>query len=260
MPDRLDLTLPDCFDGLLILGDVHGHVERFARLIALARKRKLFVVSLGDLVNRGPDSAGCLRLMRKAMIKGRGLFLRGNHEDKLYRTLSGDAALPCSSIARTIEELGKAPDGSRLRKWFLDHFDTSPFVITYENLLLTHGGYSPPMLEGPDEFSEATRTRALYGKLEEQHNSDSRPIRLYDWVEEIPRGNTVVMGHDPISSEQLLERRVDGERRLIHLDSGAGREGPLSALIVRRDGKIAKAIQLSPNRKTIRATGFERLS
>ena len=67
------------------------------------------------------------------------------------------------------------------------------------------------------------------------------------------------MGHDPISADCLLERRANGHRRLIHLDSGAGREGPLSALIVNRNGKIAKAIQLSPNRKCIKETKFERV-
>ena len=65
----------------LIVGDLHGHRATLeAALEALdfdpAGDR---VLSVGDLVDRGPDSIGCLRLLREPWFHP----VKGNHEDLL---------------------------------------------------------------------------------------------------------------------------------------------------------------------------------
>ena len=64
-----------------IVGDLHGcldllHAE-LARLQFEPAKDRLF--SVGDLADRGPDSMGCLRLLREPWFHA----VRGNHEDML---------------------------------------------------------------------------------------------------------------------------------------------------------------------------------
>jgi hypothetical protein len=78
------------FAGIRVIGDVHGNAKPFAQLIAEARSRNLFVVQLGDLVDRGSDSVGALRLAFDLIDRGDGLFLRSNHDDKLRRALIGN--------------------------------------------------------------------------------------------------------------------------------------------------------------------------
>jgi metallophosphoesterase superfamily enzyme len=51
------------------------------------------VVFLGDLVDRGPDSAGVLRLVMNMAAVGEALVLPGNHDDKLRRALLGHKVL-----------------------------------------------------------------------------------------------------------------------------------------------------------------------
>lgn len=64
-----------------IMGDLHGCLDlleaELARLGFDPAVDRLF--SVGDLVDRGPDSMGCLRLLREPWFHA----VRGNHEDML---------------------------------------------------------------------------------------------------------------------------------------------------------------------------------
>lgn len=67
---------------LLIVGDVHGQLDALRALLAEAgfdRARGDHVVFAGDMINKGPDSAGVVAL---AMEIGASA-VRGNHEDKV---------------------------------------------------------------------------------------------------------------------------------------------------------------------------------
>lgn len=79
------------------VGDIHGQLDLLDRLLNLidaddaargpASTRLIF---LGDLVDRGPDSAGVIRRLRElARIRDIGV-LRGNHEEVFLGVLAGD--------------------------------------------------------------------------------------------------------------------------------------------------------------------------
>ena len=64
-----------------VVGDLHGcldllHIE-LARVQFSPSQDRLF--SVGDLIDRGPDSMGCLRLLRESWF----FAVRGNHENML---------------------------------------------------------------------------------------------------------------------------------------------------------------------------------
>jgi hypothetical protein len=75
------------------IGDVHGCLEPLQRLEELigetaAREGSTpFIVSLGDLVDRGPDSAGVVAHFRRGAAEGTHAAILGNHEEMLLRTL-----------------------------------------------------------------------------------------------------------------------------------------------------------------------------
>lgn len=83
-------TLPD--GPLDIVGDVHGELDALLALLAVAGYDEQgrhpdgrHLVFLGDLVDRGPDSPGVVRLVRRLIDGGRASCILGNHELNLLR-------------------------------------------------------------------------------------------------------------------------------------------------------------------------------
>ncbi len=66
-----------------IIGDIHGCSSELQALIDLILKSDLEAdfYSVGDVVNKGPDSLSCLEILEKHQVT----VIRGNHEDWLVR-------------------------------------------------------------------------------------------------------------------------------------------------------------------------------
>ena len=102
MTCKLDLPLgPSCRDPTLeadlqarldnghrvyAIGDIHGHLATFR---ALLHRLKLGaedrVVCLGDMIDRGPDSAGVIKMIRN---DPRIVCIKGNHEHMAIRSIT----------------------------------------------------------------------------------------------------------------------------------------------------------------------------
>lgn len=90
-------TLPDG-QRVYAIGDIHGcHnllddlLIRIDRDNAARGTAQTQLVFLGDLIDRGPDSAGVVeRLMALAEQRGNVRYLLGNHEEIFLRALDGD--------------------------------------------------------------------------------------------------------------------------------------------------------------------------
>jgi len=77
------------------IGDVHGQAERLTQLydailadLAAAPVRRPTVLYLGDLIDRGPDSAGVLNHILHTQNRLPTVTLLGNHEAMLLDTLA----------------------------------------------------------------------------------------------------------------------------------------------------------------------------
>lgn len=78
------------------IGDVHGQLSLLTNLYAKIENDLYIhpiddyrIVFLGDYIDRGPDSAGCVELLIKLMAKNsKVICLKGNHEFKLLQFLS----------------------------------------------------------------------------------------------------------------------------------------------------------------------------
>ncbi|KAI1742068.1 Metallo-dependent phosphatase [Xylaria scruposa] len=76
--------LPTNTRRLMVIGDVHGHLKSLEALLRKAEfsaARGDTVIFAGDMVNKGPDSAGVIELAMKIGAFG----VRGNHEDRVLR-------------------------------------------------------------------------------------------------------------------------------------------------------------------------------
>jgi serine/threonine protein phosphatase 1 len=78
---------------LYAIGDIHGQAEKLRRLLDILVDEGLGpdddLVFLGDYVDRGPDSAGVMRMLLGIEASyPRSIFLRGNHEQMMIEARS----------------------------------------------------------------------------------------------------------------------------------------------------------------------------
>jgi len=237
--DRLALELPAWAEGVLVVGDVHGQAALFEAMIELARRERRLLVQLGDLVDRGPDNAAALRLMLRLLETGRGLFIRGNHDDKLFRTLKGNPTIVDSDLAVTLEQLDAATDGKTLAQGFAAAYRAAPYLVSLGRTVLVHGAMAPAMLRSRSLPSKL-KALALYGEATPDPVK-KKPLRSYRWLDAVPAHTTVVIGHHPISDAAILTRENARGGRVIHLDCGAGKGRGLGALRLDRSGQVTRA-------------------
>ena len=239
MADRLALALPGWARGVLVIGDVHGHPDLFGGLLRLAEDEHRFVVSLGDLVDRGTDNAATVRQMLGLLAARKGLFIRGNHDDKLFRTLKGNPTVVDSDLAVTVEQLDAAVDGKALEKGFFEAYRKAPYLVVLGDTVMVHGAFAPAMLKAKS-LPKRLRSLAIYGEATPDVTT-KKPFRTYRWLQSVPARTTVVIGHHPVSDETILVQRNAVGGRLIHLDCGAGKGRGMGALRLDRQGSVDSA-------------------
>lgn len=233
------LDLPDRFEGIRVVGDVHGEAGQFRAAIAGARERRLFVLQLGDLTDRGPDDAGALRLMLDLLDEGAGAFLLGNHDRRLLRALMGHAVKQGHGLEEALAALDAAPD---LVPRVVEAISAAPAWLTRPGVVFVHGALHPEMLvEDSPPLAYAARTPALsyalYGETSGRRLESGMPERLYGWVDRIPPGLTVFCGHDVLARDGRPHlRKGAAGGRAVFVDTGAGKQGHLSWIDVSRNG------------------------
>jgi bis(5'-nucleosyl)-tetraphosphatase (symmetrical) len=119
-----------------LIGDVQGCDAALAQLLAkidFSPSRDTLYL-LGDLVNRGPDSAGVLR--RVAALAGSARSLLGNHDLSLLAVAHG---LQAPHRNDTMDSVLLAPDREQMLDW-LRH---QRLAIRAHGWLMVHGGVLP---------------------------------------------------------------------------------------------------------------------
>lgn len=119
-----------------LIGDVQGCDAALARLleqIDFSPSRDTLYL-MGDLVNRGPDSAGVLR--RMMALEGSAHSLLGNHDLSLLAVAHG---LQAPHRNDTMDSVLLAPDRERLLDWLR----RQRMAIRAHGWLMVHGGVLP---------------------------------------------------------------------------------------------------------------------
>lgn len=119
-----------------LIGDIQGCDTALARLldkIAFSPSRDTLYV-LGDLVNRGPESAAVLRRLMGYGDAARCLL--GNHDLSLLALAHGKRAAHRND---TLDQVLQAPDRAAMLEW-LRH---RSMAIHTHDLLMVHGGVLP---------------------------------------------------------------------------------------------------------------------
>jgi protein phosphatase len=211
-----------------VVADVHGEPDLLREAIEGADD----IVLLGDLIDRGPDSAGSLRLALDLIESGRARLVRSNHDDKLWRALIGRPVKIGVTLSETLRQIESQTDASELKARFVTIFESAPFLIRIGRYVLGHGAIDPQVWDeafDPDP-SRGTRVQsmALYGEVDGSLKPDGKPMRFYRWIDAIPEGGMAIVGHDrrSMTAPPVFTGAAGG--RAMFLDTGAGRDGPLS--------------------------------
>lgn len=201
----------------LIVGDLHGCVDELRDLLSEVgfTEGADQLVSVGDLVNKGPDSRGVLQLVRA--LGGRAVL--GNHDDRV---------LGCARALASEQDLGGFSPRIRAVAEALDEDDVAwlaalPLTIELDafGVVVVHAGLLPfvPLGEQPRDLCLTMRSIRADGtgtkRLEEGE----------PWASRSPGPTHVVFGHDAIRGLQRWPHATG-------LDTGCVYGGQLSALIL----------------------------
>ena len=224
------------FEGIRVVGDVHGDAGAFHAAVDGAAAEKLFVIQLGDLTDGGSDGPDVLRRAFALRAEGRGLFMLGNHDHKLRRALEGASLrIEASGLGRTLEQIGASGDAESLRRRAVEEIGRAPAWLRIDQRLFVHGGFHPRMLHAPAPPDAGSRKpeglvpRALFGQVTSRMRDDGFPERLHDWVDRIPQGFTIYCGHEVRSTDGRPYMQLGaGGGAAVFMDTGAGKGGHLS--------------------------------
>ncbi|GAA2669395.1 MULTISPECIES: polynucleotide kinase-phosphatase [Actinosynnema] len=218
-----------------VIGDVHGCRAELEELLVklgyelvrdeLGRpvdalppegRRAVFV---GDLVDRGPDTPGVLRLVMGMVEAGHAFCVCGNHEQKLVRALRGHKVKVAHGLAESLEQLGEQDEEFRKAATrFCDRL-VAHYVLDGGDLVVSHAGL-PEHYHG--RASGRVRSFALYGDTTGETDEYGLPVR-YPWADDYRGKATVLYGHVPTP-------KVEWINNTMCLDTGAVFGGELTAL------------------------------
>jgi serine/threonine protein phosphatase 1 len=202
----------------IAIGDIQGCSQALAALLSAVRPEAPdTVVTLGDVIDRGPDSSCVVAQLIELAGHCRLVPLLGNHEELMLDALRDDACwerwLRCGGDT-ALRSYGCRPDTSRAgaiaripeaHRQFLGSF--LPYYETDTHLFL-HAGYEPelPLAEQP---GLVLRWRVTSAQTARPHCS----------------GRIAVVGHTPQRSGEVLNLGF-----LLAIDTNCVRGGWLTAL------------------------------
>lgn len=218
------------------IGDIHGRYDLMRNLLDRiighweASKKdftKVSLVFLGDVIDRGPDVADCLKLLLNLTNQPGVVFLRGNHEDLLLKSCEGHPVAQRLWLEHggrsTLASYGIAPPlpgedsfdfGQRIADGIpaeiIDMIRTSRISFASDGYFFVHAGVRPGV------------------PLKIQDEQDLLFIRDEFTSSKAWHGAVVVHGHSIVDEVEMLPNRIA-------VDTGAYRTGRLSCLCIQGD-------------------------
>lgn len=243
---------------VLVASDIHGHFEYLLRALDKANfGGNDFLIIIGDMEEKGPDSLNVIRYLKKLCEENRATVLMGNVDYRFLWQLDNitdvNSAkefldylfymrdwLGTSLFDEMAHELGKVPQTAndvlelidKIKSHFkaeLDFMRELPTMLVSDKYIFIHGG----IYESEKEFlaipdGEKNRHKCL--KFD----------RFTDFVREkdLKFERNIVVGHWPVVNNNRKTRNMnphfDRDINVISIDGGCGtnRDGQLNLLIM----------------------------
>ncbi len=219
-----EARLQHCLDSggkIFVVGDIHGHFETFRALTFRLKLRDHDVlVCLGDMIDRGPNSAELISFIRH---HDNIICIKGNHEQMAVQCITKDGTFEVWKP--WMDRGGKSTYGSyiiqangdlwKAKAKMIEDFawlDTLPTEIVLERFRFVHAGYDPHL-----PINEQSEAEHLWIR-KKWYQSD----RVIDDKRTIFYGHSTTtkfgQGGDIVPSEHKIS---DGRNAWIAVDVGA---------------------------------------
>lgn len=189
----------------IIIGDVHGcHSELQTLLRKVRATPDDLLISVGDLICKGPNSKGVLDWA----IRTKNLrCILGNHEYRfLKHWTKGMTPDEKSYDLEVVRQMGRGFE--KYMRWM----DRLPSLLLYRKFIVVHAGFDPRYAVEEQSVTELVNIRRI-GKT------------AIPWYEKYTGERLVVFGH-------WVRRNPIIRKNAICLDTGCVHGGKLSALIL----------------------------
>lgn len=219
------------------IGDIHGHLDLLCvahDLIAAdaARNGAAPVVHVGDLVDRGPNSAGVIALLRAGIEAGRDwIVLKGNH-DRMFTTFLADPTAQDPGLRADLSWLHPRLGGAAtLHSYGVRSAGDRPVATVHADAIAAvpaaHVAFlnrCPAMYRRGDALFVHAGIRPFVA-LDQQTETDLVWIREPFLSEPASHGPLVVHGHTALAAATHYGNRLN-------IDSSAAYGGPVSAVVI----------------------------
>lgn len=185
---------------VLIVGDVHGCYDELQELISVAKEttknRELYLVCVGDMLNKGPKSKEVLVFLKDLIAQGLASAVKGNHEEAILRQhnlLRKDASYNLPSRYKYLESFNDDDFA------FIEHLPYS-ISIPHLNILIVHAGLIPGIPLHKQSTEDLCQMRNVefcvtypWGLISRAHR---KPICGVAWATKWEGPQHVYFGHD----------------------------------------------------------------
>jgi serine/threonine protein phosphatase 1 len=197
------------------IGDIHGCLKTLTCLvengIRLTRGDTLYTV--GDFIDRGPDSKGVLDYLAELKKKGfRIMPVRGNHEEMLLESIMDPGRIMSwvyNGAESTLQSFGlnagvilTSDTVHEIPKKYIRQIEQLPYYLELDDYLIVHAAFNFYM---DDPFEDN------YSMLWSRDTS-------YDPVKAHFR--RIIHGHTPIPVDEIRASIKDPGNGLINIDAG----------------------------------------
>ena len=225
------------FEEAFVIGDLHGMKESLDQMLTHWQRQSQQLIFVGDYVDRGPQSADTLLLVRQLQMDYGAVCLRGNHEELLLAFLQHPISKwtiyerngGLSTVAQLLgEPLKVVGQYSRIKiarllneqyPWLENWLQRLPYFVEFGHFVVVHAGLNLRL----DDWRQTTPHDMVWIRQEFHDQSNQT-------------GKAIVFGHTPVMN-------LHGNRSAVHLwqsdnkwgiDGGAVYGGSLLALAIDR--------------------------
>lgn len=207
------------YDGITVIGDIHGCIEPLPKLPDLSLKNWLYIF-VGDYVDRGVDNGVVMKYILEASKLDNVIMLEGNHEIHLKDWANDTTSMSNEFNKFTAPQLEEAGISKKdVRQWYRGLVPVEYFIFGKYKYLVTHAGLSSEpkellyianrtMIKGVGRYEDMLEVNDSFLK-----NSDKNCIQIH--------------GHRNITKSPIqvnsrcynLEGQVEfgGHLRMLHL-------------------------------------------
>jgi hypothetical protein len=226
---------------ILIIGDVHGCLKELKQLLNIVKyNTNDRLIFLGDLVDRGPHSAECVKFVRQKL---KAECVIGNHDNKYCRYYHHEKRRKINPKYNNPMRFNENQKEiyKNLDERDLDWLSNLPYKIYIKehNLALMHAGVmdtTHPLYQNDKTYIYCRYVDKLTGKMVRLNYDYSQPENSVFWATNYHYNVNIVYGHQVVDLQNPKILTNDCGAKTYGIDTGCVYGGHLTALIIKENG------------------------